>query len=108
MKPKPTQEKQEEVEDLPVADTTDSKALVAKSDTLMDEIDAILDQNAVQKIRETAVETSAAYTLADAMREGSQVTDQAVGTWTRRKPGDVGEACALAACMTAVRARGLA
>ena len=44
------------------------------------------------------------YTLADAMREGSKVTNQAIGSWT----GVQGETCALSAAYLAVKARGLA
>ena len=42
------------------------------------------------------------YTLADAIREGSSVTEQAVGAW-----GDGETACALTAAKVALKARGL-
>lgn len=41
------------------------------------------------------------YTLADAMREGSAVTKQSIGSW-----GGDNEACALSAAMIAAKARG--
>lgn len=41
------------------------------------------------------------YTLADAIREGSSVTEQCVGNWV----GPAGEMCALSAALVAVKAR---
>ena len=41
------------------------------------------------------------YTLADAMREGSTVTDQKTGGWV-----DSGSACAIGAAYLSARARG--
>jgi hypothetical protein len=43
------------------------------------------------------------FTLADAVREGSTVTGQATGAWTRPN----GDACALSAAFTSAKARGL-
>lgn len=42
------------------------------------------------------------YTLADAIREGSSVSDKATNAWT----GENGEACALSAAVIACKARG--
>ena len=50
-----------------------------------------------------ALEASMDYTLADAIREGSTVTDQCVGNWE----GPDGSMCALSAALVAVKARHL-
>lgn len=42
------------------------------------------------------------YTLADAIREGSSVSDKATNAWT----GPEGQACALSAALIACKARG--
>ena len=46
-------------------------------------------------------EVTTSYTLADAIREGSKVSEQAVGTW-----GEGEKQCAMHAAVTAAAARG--
>ena len=92
-----------------VEDTLQPKDLTelkAETDAMLDEIDRVLDQDSIQRARDTleALSDVKPYTLADAMREGSMFTDQAIGAWTT----PVGETCALSAAMLAIRARGLA
>ena len=91
-------------------DVSDSKAVVAKTDALLDQIDQILE-NAQEEWdwKVGDLDESRAYTLADAMREGSEVTDQAIGTWANvKETGQRGETCALSAAYLAIKARGLA
>lgn len=47
------------------------------------------------------LEDAMSYTLADAIREGSSVTDQCLNGWTNTK----GEVCALSAALLALKAR---
>lgn len=85
-----------------------AEAVKAETDKLLDDIDKLLSQDAIQTLQERLdefdPENNAPLTLADLMREGSSVTDQAIGAWTR----PTGETCALSAAMLAARARGLA
>lgn len=59
----------------------------------------------VEKMREVLGEIEmgvlTSFTLADAIREGSKVTEQAVGSW-----GDGESACAMTASVVAAKARG--
>lgn len=93
---------QESVESSASTDATD---ILAQTDTLLDEIDRLLDVETIESLRKTLTELDDVkpYSLADAIREGSMVTDQAIGKWTAQ-----GETCALSAAMLAIRARGLA
>jgi len=50
---------------------------------------------------EIELDVLTSYTLADAIREGGRVTDQAVGTW-----GAGDNACAMSAAVIAAEARG--
>lgn len=52
-------------------------------------------------IDEIGMSVYTGYTLADAIREGSTVTDHAVGSW-----GDGYSACALTAAVISAKARG--
>lgn len=102
-----TRRKSAEVEaESPPAADVDTAEVIASTDVLLDEIDRILDQNAIETLRGTlaGLDDVKPYTLADAIREGSSVTDQAIGAWTTPQ----GETCALSAAMLAIRARGLA
>ena len=54
-----------------------------------------------QTLGEIELEVLTSYTLADAIREGSSVTDQKTGGW-----GDGKNACALTAAYIAAKARG--
>lgn len=82
-----------------------STEVVAATDKLLSDIDAILAE-VEEEIRAhaEATEETKPFTLADAIREGAAVTDQAIGAWTTPK----GETCALSAAYLAVKARGLA
>lgn len=55
-----------------------------------------------QELGEIEMDVLTSYTLADAIREGSSVTDKATGAWL----GENGEACALSAALIAAKARG--
>lgn len=100
---KKTQPEQETATE--AVDTTSSKELVAKTDELLNEIDDMLAETIERFNAEfEELEEDKPYTLADAMREGSSVTNQAIGQWT----GAQGETCALSAAYLAVKARGLA
>lgn len=92
------------VETVPV-DTENAQALVKSTDELMDDIDRILAEvgEAFQEKTEE-LDPEKSYTLADAMREGSAVTNQKIGGWTDPQNG---ETCALSAAYLACRARGL-
>jgi hypothetical protein len=82
-----------------------SKEVKEDTDKLLDEIDAILDQDAVQQLKEQVKDDkSRVVTLADLMREGATVSNQAIGTWVTED----NKTCALSAAMLAARARGLA
>lgn len=50
-----------------------------------------------------SLEDAMTYSLADAIREGSSVTDQCVGGWTDEQ----GNMCALSAALLAAKARHL-
>lgn len=65
---------------------------------IMPTIDAKADEIAD---RLPELEKAMSYTLADAIREGSTVTEQCVGGFV----GPQGEMCALSAALTAVKAR---
>lgn len=56
-----------------------------------------------QEIDAIGLKVETGYTLADAMREGSTVTNQRFGGWI-----DGGESCALGAAWIAAKARGYA
>lgn len=91
----------------PAKTDTAAEALEASAKVL-DEIDRLLDGEAVRTLAESLKgfdpTEERPYSLAQAMREGCAATDQAIGAWTTEK----GETCALSAAMLAVRARGLA
>lgn len=53
------------------------------------------------ELGEIELEVTTGYTLADAIREGSSVTKQAVGSW-----GTGETACALSAALISAKARG--
>lgn len=57
-----------------------------------------------QELGEIEMGVLTGYTLADAIREGSSVTDKATDGWL----GSQGEACALSAALIAAKARGRA
>lgn len=63
----------------------------------------MIDPNKVEELADTLPELEEAmtYSLADAIREGSTVTDQCVGGWT----DDDGNMCALSAALLAAKAR---
>lgn len=102
-----TQDNEEIIED-PIPDTTTAKEKVEATDKLLDDIDLLLDQQAVETLRQQAKDKPKSVTLWDLMREGAGVTDQAIGSWSivQGLKGR-GETCALSAAMLAARARGL-
>ena len=63
----------------------------------------MIDPNKVEELADTLPELEEAmtYSLADAIREGSTVTDQCVGGWTDYD----GNMCALSAALLAAKAR---
>jgi len=65
-------------------------------ETKVDELEDTLD--------ELELEQAMTYSLADAIREGSSVTDQCVGGWT---DDDGEQMCALSAAALAAKARHL-
>lgn len=71
-----------------------AQALLDDTDALLDEIDAALDME-VPQIK--------SLTLADLIRKGAAMNDQAFGMWT----GATGETCALSAAHEAAKAEGL-
>ncbi len=83
-----------------------TEAVKESTDKLLDDIDRLLDQDAIKSLQERleGEQTDKPLTLSDLMREGSSVTGQAIGQWTKQ----TGETCALSAAMLAARARGLA
>lgn len=89
-----------------VTDTTTSDALLVKTDELLDEITKLLTTNKIEELRGNLTTLGdKAYTLADAIREGSSCTSQKFGGFV----GESGETmCALSAAMLAIRARKLA
>ena len=99
----------EDVKDVEPVDTTTADALVAKSEELLDEIDELLNVDTINTLRQVLddLDDVKPYSLADAIREGSTVTDQAIGAWVSSNT-EAGETCALSAAMLAIRARGLA
>lgn len=102
---KVTKKVTEETDDLKPVESESAKEAVEKSTKLLDDIDALLDQDAVLVLKQALKDDKGKpLTLADLMREGASVTDQAIGAWTRPS----GETCALSAAMLAARARGLA
>ena len=62
--------------------------------------DTRTEQTVIDELRALELDTMTRYTLADAIREGSQVTQQVYG-W-----GSGGMACALSAARLAARSRG--
>lgn len=68
--------------------------MLADTDALLDEIDAVLDMES------PAVK---AMTLGDLMRKGAGMAGQAIGAWETQQ----GETCALQAAMYAAKAQDL-
>jgi hypothetical protein len=66
---------------------------MTKIDEKVDELKAML--------RDIELDVTTSYTLADAIREGSMVTSQNVGSW-----GNGENACALTAATIAAKSRG--
>ena len=89
----------------PLGEKIDSAELLASTDKLLAQIDEILELRLDDFNSKTEDIGEKPYTLADAMREGSSVTDQAVGFWANAAEG---KTCALSAAYLAVKARGLA
>jgi hypothetical protein len=56
-----------------------------------------------ETLEELDLERAMTYSLADAIREGSSVTDQCVGGWN----DDEGNVCAMSAALVAIKARHL-
>lgn len=69
----------------------------------IEELRALLEQDVQEEIDLLNVEKSMNYTLADAIREGSSVTDQQLGGYC----SDDGKLCAMSAALLAVKARRL-
>ena len=69
----------------------------------MKTLEKVVEETAlvISSVDAAALERAAEYRLSDAIREGSQVTTQAVG-W-----GNTEQACALSAAGIAMRARGI-
>lgn len=67
--------------------------MLAETDALLDEIDAVL---------EVEVDGSGALTLADLIRNGAKQHDQCVGNWY----GSQGETCALSAALDGAKTLG--
>jgi hypothetical protein len=86
----------------------ESSEVLAETDKLLDDIDRLLDQEAIKTLQERMEgfdpSDEQPLTLSQLMREGATVTDQAIGQWV--KP--TGQTCALSAAMLAARARGIA
>ena len=100
-----TSKKTETTTDEVEAKTKDSAALLAETDALMAQIDELIGADKVTALQEILPVLDKPYTLADAIREGSMVTDQKIGGWADKAKG---ETCALSAALLAVKARGLA
>lgn len=87
-------------------ETKSSAEIVAKTNDVLDQIDKILAE-VEEEIRQHAeakqTDEVKPFTLADAIRLGSEVTNQAVGAWSTQS----GEVCALAAAYLAVQSMGL-
>jgi hypothetical protein len=56
-----------------------------------------------EQLQELDLEHAMSYSLADAIREGSTVTDQCVGNWNDEQ----GNVCAMSAALLAIKARHL-
>lgn len=54
-----------------------------------------------EQLEDLDLEHAMSYSLADAIREGSTVTDQCVGSWNDSK----GNLCAMSAALLAIKAR---
>lgn len=67
----------------------------------MSTVKPMTEDEIITALRESELEVMTSYTLADAIREGSTVTDQSVGGW-----GAGPNACALSAAYLATKARG--
>lgn len=65
--------------------------------SLLPKVDALRET-----LGEIELDVLTSYTLADAIREGSTVTGQAIGAWATPS----GQACALSAALIAAKARG--
>ena len=105
--PKNKQSTTTEAVDEVVTTPSDLTEILAITDALLDEIDVLLNPAKINRLKAqlSALDDVHAYSLADAIREGASVTEQAIGDWTE----DQGEkSCALSAAMLAIRARGLA
>ena len=70
--------------------------------TTMDVIDAKVPE-LEEQLEVLSLEKAMTYSLADAIREGSTVTNQCTGAWANAK----GEVCALSSALIAVKARHL-
>lgn len=70
-----------------------------KAEVLRTRVD--LDEDTKALLAEIDMRVMTGYTLADAIREGSTVSEQEVGGW-----GDGDTACALTAATIAAKARG--
>lgn len=66
----------------------------------MERTETVTEQDILAQLHSLELDVMTSYTLADAMREGSQVTTQEYG-W-----GSGATACALSAARLAARARG--
>lgn len=101
-----TEKAVEDAEEVEAVGKTDgTKALLAQTDSLLETIDKILDVKLADFQSKTDdIPEEKPYTFADAMREGSMVTDQAIGAWANAEEGTT---CALSAAYFAVKARGL-
>lgn len=71
-----------------------SNQLLESTDDLLAEIDELV---------EAEILATEVYTLADAMRDGAQMSPQAIGAWS----GVNGETCALQGAHEALKKRGL-
>ncbi len=73
----------------------------------MSQFDSIIDHPAVEKIKaelaEIELDVATSFTLADAIREGAQHTEQATGKWVGPS-----NSCALGAGLLSAVARGYA
>ena len=90
---KPTTERETHVEEIPTEGA--SEDLLAETDAMLDEIESLLDEQLIVE------QEAGRFTLADAIREGSSVTNQCLGNWTSSK----GETCALSAAALSIQAR---
>lgn len=96
-------EPKEEIDDIVTEDP--SAEAKAEADAVLDEIDRVLDQDAVARLREAKKEqVNSNPTLSDLMREGASVSNQAIGSWASAEQNTT---CALSAAVLAARARGV-